>query len=132
MTTQSQKNNNNNNNKQNMYTTGEKVNIVRGKYRGFQGTYICKHGTVMCSVTIDGNNGDEKRVRHLWLSSIEHSNGTKFGEENHEHNSKKKGKKKKREEAITAMIITIEGMKQQLDCLLSTLDDLLLNDDEDD
>ena len=46
---------------------GDRLIVVRGKYRGQHATYIGKYGTVMCSVKLDGDTTTEK---HLRLTSV--------------------------------------------------------------
>ena len=82
----------------------------------------------MCTVTID-NQGEQ--LRHIRLSSIQRLASTAPGEEKSNNERKKKGKKNNRKNEIMKMMDTVEDMKLQLDGVLSTLHELLLNDGDD-
>ena len=109
------------------YNNGEMVDIVAGKYKGMQATYLHKYGEVMCTVGINGVN------RNIRLSSImprtqeKHDNKPNKTADESERNTDTT----RRKEDIKKLQRSIEEMKIQLDLMQATLHSLMLHNDDD-
>ena len=98
------------------FVPGDRLIVVRGKYRGQYATYIGKYGIVMCSVKLDGDT-IEKHLRLTSVSLVTHTNSNHGNKTTAEHD---------KEMLLMKVKAKITAMKAELEVLEDLMNELTL------